>query len=103
MPISGDKYKFTKNNVDKAPDEAGVYALYDEDETIYYGRAKGSGVTIRTRLQDHKAGREGSCTENASYYKREITSSPVSRESELLEEYSDNHNGRLPRCNERAS
>ncbi len=94
------KYKFTKDNVDNAPDEQGVYALFDEQEVIYYGRAKGENVTIRSRLQSHLAGREGVCTKKATHYQREVTTAPVSREKQLLEEYDLVH-GRLPRCNER--
>ncbi len=100
MPIGGDRYGFTKNNVDQAPEEHGVYALYDGDALIYYGRAAGDGVTIRSRLQDHQAGREGKCTQGATAYRREVNSKPVSREKELLEEF-QRQNGRLPRCNER--
>ena len=98
--IVGDKYEFTKDNVNKAPDQAGVYALYDGDILIYYGRAQGGTVTIRSRLQDHFAGRDGKCTQNATAYRREATTAPVAREKALLEEY-QRANRRLPRCNER--
>ena len=100
MPIAGDTYPFTEKNVNSAPVEAGVYALYDGHEIIYYGRATGDSVTIRSRLQDHHAGREGYCNQQATDYKRETTTRPVSREKELLEEYEE-INQKLPRCNER--
>jgi len=100
MPISGDKYEFTAKNVNKAPEGHGVYALYDGDILIYYGRAAGDGVTIRSRLQSHYAGNEGSCTKGATHYRRETTNSPKHREKELLDEF-EAKVGRLPRCNER--
>ena len=103
MPISGDMYEFTKRNVDLAPDEHGVYALYhakDTNEPTYIGRAAGLDVTIRGRLQDHQAGRDGACTEISKYYKREICANPVEREKELLREYQRNHGGNLPFCND---
>ena len=99
MPISGDLYNFTDDSISKAPDTAGVYALFDGNQTIYIGRAKGGFTTIRSRLRDHKSGREGSCTQYASGYKREVCSNPVSREQELLLEYRVTYGG-LPRCNE---
>ncbi len=99
MPISDDRYSFTAENLDKAPNEAGVYALYDGDSLIYIGRAQGGSVTIRSRLKDHKAGRDGPCTKAATSYKREVTSQSVSREKELLDEYY-NTNRRLPKCND---
>jgi hypothetical protein len=98
MPITGDKYPFTDDNISKSPQKNGVYALYDNDITIYIGRASGDN-TIRLRLQAHKRGDEGKCTQGASDYKREITSTPITREGELLEEYKKAH-GKLPRCNE---
>ncbi len=101
MPIGGTTYAFSQENIDNAPDQAGVYALYDEGTLIYIGRATGGTVTIRSRLRDHKAGREGPCTKSATHCKREVTTSPVKREEELLEEYKRTHNGKLPRCNER--
>ena len=98
MPISGEQYTFSDENVSKAPDSAGVYALYQGSVCTYVGRAQGGSTTIRTRLKDHKSGREGRCTQVADKYMREVTSSPVTRERELLEEFKRN-TGRLPRCN----
>ena len=101
MPIGGDKYEFSQKNVDGSPAQAGVYALYDNLQISYYGRAQGDTVTIRSRLQSHKAGRDGVCTQGATHYRREPTSTPIAREKELLDEYKTS-NGKLPRCNERA-
>lgn len=98
MAISGDRYSFTQENVDKSPTTAGVYALYDDGETIYIGKGDGENG-IRERLQSHKRGDEGSCTQNASHYRRETCTNPRTRERELLQEY-QSANGRLPRCNE---
>ena len=100
MPITGDKYPFTEENVNKAPAEHGVYQLYDGDVTIYIGRASGEGVTIRSRLQSHYRGDEGPCTEAATHYRREVISRPIARESELLDKYEEKY-GELPRCNDR--
>ena len=99
MPIQGDLYGFSKKNVDKAPDSAGVYALFQSGTTIYIGRAQGGSTTIRSRLQDHYAGRGGQCTKSATDYKREVTSNAASREKELLAEYKRQH-GKLPKCND---
>jgi hypothetical protein len=100
MPIIGDMYTFSKENVDKSPDQHGVYALYDGEELIYYGRAEGKGVTIRSRLQRHQNGKEGSCTQGATGYRREATERAKEREEELLNEYKRTHGGKLPRCND---
>lgn len=98
MAISGDKYTFTQENVDKSPTGKGVYALYDESVTIYIGKGEGENG-IRERLQAHKRGDEGSCTKNASHYRREVCSNPTTREKQELEAYKK-ANGKLPRCND---
>jgi hypothetical protein len=69
MPINGHKYEFTNKNIDSSPAKHGVYALFDGDSFLYYGRAMGKEVTIRSRLRDHKEGSEGRCTQTASHYK----------------------------------
>jgi excinuclease UvrABC nuclease subunit len=98
MAISGDKYPFTKENIDKSPEDQGVYALYDNDVTIYIGKASQDN-TIRKRLQAHKRGDEGRCTQSATHYRRKITRYPTTREQELLKEYIQTY-GKLPHCNE---
>jgi hypothetical protein len=95
MPINGEQYPFTQQNVDSSPEQAGVYELLDNGTTIYYGSAT---VSIRSRLQSHKAGREGPCTQGATTYKREVCSNPRERERQLLQEHMQRY-GRLPRCN----
>lgn len=98
MPISGEQYDFSSDNVNnRAPEQPGVYALYSSGTLIYYGRAS---VSIRARLKSHYDGNEGPCTRAATHYAREVCSNPVNREVELLREFqAANH--RLPRCNER--
>jgi hypothetical protein len=100
MPIAGKFIPFTKENVDNSPAVAGVYALFKEGELIYYGRAQGGTVTIRSRLQRHLAGTEGPCTKAATHYRREPCANPKAREIALIEEYKRAHQGRRPRCNE---
>ena len=73
--LSG-KYKFSKDNVDLAPNTKGVYALYEGNELIYYGRAKGGNTTIRSRLQAHFSGHEGSCTKIGTSYTRQEVENP---------------------------
>lgn len=99
--LAGDRFEFTKKNVDASPEKHGVYQLEDGSAVIYVGRASGIGVTIRSRLQSHQAGNDGPCTKGASHYRREETETAISREKELLEEYKKTH-GRYPHCNEQA-
>jgi hypothetical protein len=100
MPIRGGKVRFIKENVDRAPADRGVYALYDGDELIYIGRAKGGSETLRSRLQSHLRGDEGACTQRATHYQQQHCVDPVGREVALQEEFEATY-GDLPRCNER--
>ena len=100
--LNGDRHQFTKANVDGSPEAHGVYQLEDGATIIYVGRAAGTGVTIRNRLQSHQSGNEGACTKGATHYRREVTEAAISREQDLLEEYKKAH-GKYPRCNEQGA
>jgi hypothetical protein len=95
-----DAYSFTAENIKVSPNEKGVYALYEDGQLIYYGRAQGGSVTIRSRLQSHFLGNEGACTKRANTYARRVVDDPVEAEKFLLREYLDLY-GTLPRCNDR--
>jgi len=99
MPFGGGRYRFTRSMVEGAPADPGVYALWEADELIYYGRASGSLVSIQFALLEHLAGRAGSCTHRATHYGWEISLDPAAREAELLAEYKAAFK-RLPRCNQ---
>ena len=85
--------------VSGAPPDPGVFALWEGDELIYYGRANGHRATIQSRLRELlESG--ATCTARATHYGWEITGNARAREAELLREYAHVH-GRLPRCNAR--
>ncbi len=96
MAVQGDKYTFNEKNIGIAPDEPGVYALYDGNAPIYYGS---STKSIRDRLQSHFDGDDGPCTKGASSYRRETCNNGLQRERELLQAFK-NQNKALPRCND---
>jgi hypothetical protein len=91
-PEPSRRYSFNRIVLAGAPAEPGVYALWNGDEVIYYGRAY-HGATIRSRLLEHyESGIK------ATHYSWEISAEPAAREIELLREYQDAY-GRLPRMN----
>ena len=97
MPIASPRYAFNAVMVSGAPRDPGVFALWENDDLIYYGRALGGGTTIQSRLREHlDNGVHG--TSGATHYGWEIAANPRVRELELLREYEKTH-GRLPRCN----
>jgi len=96
MPISDPLRPFTEIDLLIAPSEPGVYALWDQGQLIYYGKAD---TSISTRLYSHFRGDEGACTQNATHYQVEINQWPSIRERELVEEFKALYR-QLPRCNE---
>ena len=97
MPIASPRYALTATMIAGAPNDPGVYALWENDELIYYGHARGESATIQSCLQQHVAGGNG-CTARATHYGWEISSNPPQREADLLREFQRAHK-RLPRCN----
>ena len=91
------RYRFTRIVISGAPDEPGVYSLWDGDEVVYYGRSDGDANTIRSRLLDHYY--EGA--RRPTHYNWEVCKDPVAREAELLSEHQRKF-GRLPRNNKAA-
>src|SRR5688572_33507788 len=99
MPIASPRYAFTQTMVSGAPNDPGVFVLWEDDELIYYGHARGGSMTIQSCLREHLA-RTLACTEKATHYGREISANPPAREAELLREF-ERANRKLPRCNAR--
>ena len=83
-----DRYKLTRIVLQGAPEEPGIYTLWDGDEVVYYGRA----TTIRSRLLEHLE------KTRATHYSWEVCADPATREAELLREHERAH-GRRPREN----
>jgi len=100
MPILRELFPFTSRLIAGAPEEPGVFALWQDGQVIFIGHAQGRGVTIRSCLVDHFTGTLSPCTRRASHYSWEITRRGAAREAELLAEFRAAH-ARLPRCNAR--
>ncbi|UCE43675.1 MAG: hypothetical protein JSV57_04785 [Candidatus Bathyarchaeota archaeon] len=96
MPLSGKLYVWGER-AKQVRDEAGVYALYNEDRTLIY---VGGGANLRETFAHHlETGfsddpRKG----ETRYYRREPTSNWEERVREILDEYSQEH-GELPELN----
>ena len=97
MPIADPIYRFSVVIIQGAPENPGVYALWQDGEMIFLGRA----ASIRQGLLEHFE-RSGQCTSDATHYTWELALRPEAREAELLAQFRKRH-GRLPRCNEQAA
>ncbi len=94
-------FPFTARLIAGAPEQAGVYVLWEDGEVIYIGHALGGSATVRSRLVDHFAGSGGPCTRKATHYSWAVSHDPAGRERLLMEEYRRRFVD-LPRCNRQA-
>lgn len=93
-----ERFPFTSRLIAGAPDEPGVFVLWQDREIIFIGHTQGRGETIRSALVEHFAGNASPSTRRATHYSWMITRSPAALEAQLLEEY-NKANSRLPWCN----
>ena len=92
------RYPFTRAALEHAPEEPGVFGLFDGAELIYLGHATDRKQhNIRDLLLRHQDGAFGECTMRATHYTWEITLWSAVRESELLRRYFE-ATRRKPRC-----
>jgi hypothetical protein len=98
MPIASPRYPFTRSSLAGAPNDPGIYALFQNDELLFYGLAVGAG-TIQSKLIAHMSGVID--PDHATHYAWEIARFPEQRLDELLAEYKALH-GRVPKFNRQA-
>lgn len=96
MVFMGDVFRFAEDSVETAPEQEGVYALYQGNELIYIGKAE-QGDSIKSRLHNHLSGLDP-CTETATAYRYEVCDNPRRREELYLQVYQVSYL-KLPRCN----
>jgi hypothetical protein len=96
------RYPFTRAMIEHAPEEPGVFGLFDGDELVYVGKAVLDGLSIKDCLLLHQDGVRGGCTMRATSYTWEISLWPAPREKELLAGFQQRA-GRDPRCQNQAA
>ncbi|HYD58691.1 MAG TPA: hypothetical protein VEB41_17435 [Burkholderiales bacterium] len=96
------RYAFTPAAIEHAPEEPGVFALFEGQELVFIGRALDRSLSIRECLLRHQDGAHGACTMAATHYTWEITFSPAWREAQILAGYRARHRD-APRCNRPAA
>jgi hypothetical protein len=96
------RYAFSRRMIEHAPEEPGVYGLFEGLELIYVGRASDREHAIRACLLAHQDGALGECTMRATTYTWEISLWPVQRESEVLAAFAERYR-RAPRCQKKVA
>ena len=96
------RYPFTRDFAGSAPDEPGVYGLFEGTELVYIGRAPDRQNSLKACLRNHRDGVHGDCTRRATACTWEVARFPRAREREILEAFRET-NRREPRCQRRAA
>lgn len=98
--LSLPRYPFKRAVIEHAPDDHGVYGLFDGEEVIYIGAAYGA-ATIREVLLRHQDGALGACTMKATAYTWQITRMARARAAAILDGIRGS-SSREPRCQKAA-
>lgn len=94
------RYSFTREAIQFAPEAPGVYGIFDKEDLIYVGGTDAAHSTIRQCLIGHHGGAYGACTVRANRYTWEITLSCTTRAEALLQSFWERH-WSYPRCHTR--
>jgi hypothetical protein len=96
MPVASLRLRFTLERVRQTPDLQGVYTLWDGGECVYVGHTPWNRSLRQCLTQHFPLSDQG--TIRVSHFTWETTSTPKSRENEVLRMRVDRQ-GRLPRYN----
>jgi len=95
------RFPFRVEAVKVAPEDSGVYALFDNEEAVYIGRASERNGGIRAALLVHLRNAGNGRLGQITSYTWEINLSPEGREAVLLARFIQEHL-RFPRGHEAA-
>jgi hypothetical protein len=90
VSINTGSVPFTSSLVSRAPDAAGVFALWQSGGVVYYGKASSGAATIRKALDEQLQGRAFS-ERRVTGCSWEVSSDPELRLRELLHDYEIAH------------
>lgn len=95
------RYPFADYAINGAPDDPGVYVLWEREELTYIGQAAEGSSTIRSCLLDHFYLRRR-CVCKPTHYSWLLGGDTQRREREMLLEHLQRFEV-LPRCNKSAA
>jgi excinuclease UvrABC nuclease subunit len=81
--IRSHKWRFTRSMIADAPNQPGIYALWEDGSLLYVGRT-GREETIRSKLAEYVRGEIGAQLRRATHYSWEICSDLAAREAQIL-------------------
>lgn len=92
------RYPFLRAFVEQAPEQSGVYALFDaQGDAIYIGCALAREGGIRRALLGNLKARPRACAAVPANYTWEMAFTPGAREAQLISSFVGQH-ARMPQC-----
>jgi len=82
MLVASLRWKLTQEHVRETPDTQGVFSLWNADECVYVAHTRGNR-SLRDCVREHLALQQQGVIE-VTHFAWEITSTPKTREAELL-------------------
>jgi len=84
---------YNATEISKIPEEPGVYMMHAAMKILYIGKTTNLRQTILESLND-------SCAKDAKRFKYSTTPEYEQIGAQLLREYQEKHDGKLPKCME---
>jgi hypothetical protein len=84
---------FDKSNVSSIPESAGVFAMHASMKILFIGASQNLRSSLLESLSKP-------CLDKAKRFRYMITDSPDKIKEQLIKEYTQKHDGKLPLCME---
>lgn len=84
---------YSPDQISKIPEESGAYMMHAAMKILYIGNAVNLRQSILESLNN-------ACTKDAKRFKYFVTSEHEKIGMQLLREYQEKHDGKMPRCME---
>lgn len=88
-----DWLDYNIEQISKIPQESGIYMMHAAMKILYIGNSTNLKQTILESLDDN-------CTKDAKRFRYSVISNHEETKMQLLKEYQEKHDGKLPRCME---
>lgn len=88
-----DWLDYSTEQIAKTPEEPGAYMMHAAMKILYIGDSNNLRQTILESLND-------ACTRDAKRFRYTISSKHEEIKTQLLKEYQEKHEGKLPKCME---
>ena len=84
---------FDRPNIEAVPESPGVFVMHASMKVLYIGGSANIRQDLIERLSNE-------CSSKAKRFRYMLTQSPEDARANLLKDYSEKHQGKMPLCND---